>query len=162
MGNAPSQQPVSDAVSSSLSPRAQQRLSQAPTYMNFFEAAAVAPSAPASRPKKRPSTTSDKSSTRSGSSNSSGRASNNDKRVPRSTATSISNGQGSVFSEGSSTLLSSLGASTDKQQQQQQQLNKDLKLEYATIDERRYLCDPDARYFLPCDEEESDRLVIMV
>ena len=159
MGNAPSQQPMSDAVSSSLSPRAQQRLSQAPTYMNFFEAAAVAPSAPASRPKKRPSTTSDKSSTRSGSSNSSGRVSN-EKRVPRSTATSISNGQGSVFSEGSSTLLSSLGAHSDKQQQQP---NKgDFKLEYATIDERRYLCDPDARYFSPCDEEESDRLVIMV
>ena len=36
------------------------------------------------------------------------------------------------------------------------------KLDYTTIDGRRYLNHPDARFMLPIDDDESDRIVIMV
>ncbi|KAI9312875.1 S-adenosyl-L-methionine-dependent methyltransferase, partial [Dichotomocladium elegans] len=39
--------------------------------------------------------------------------------------------------------------------------DKPAKLDYTTINGRRYLTSPDARFFSPVDEDESDRLVIM-
>lgn len=147
MGNAPSQPPVSDAVASSLSPRAQQRLSQAP-YANFFEAAAVTTHPVPVRRRKRPTATnseasSTRSSVKSGSSSSVTTRTVSEKRPSRATTVR-------ALSSDSSTLISDATSLPPP------------KLDYTVLKGRRYPQYPDARFFLPCDDDESDRIVILV
>ncbi|KAI8149886.1 S-adenosyl-L-methionine-dependent methyltransferase [Fennellomyces sp. T-0311] len=152
MGNAPSQQfPINDAATSTLSARGQQRLSHAP-YVNFFEVAAVNQPPPPTRPKKKPATSMSSggrtNSSRSSSKSSQGSASSvttsarSDKRPSRSMPPRMNSG----FSD-SSTLV----PLTDPPP----------KLDFAMLDGRRYLIHPEARFFLPFDDDESDRIVIM-
>ncbi|KAG2219221.1 hypothetical protein INT45_004581 [Circinella minor] len=140
MGNAPSHpHHMSDAAVSTLSPRGQQRLShQAPSYANFFEMGAVAPAPPPSRPKKKPT-----SSSRS---------------VSSAGDRTTSSRQSSKSSQGSITLV---GTNTPNNIRKSRNDLPPPKLDYITIDGRRYLNHPEARFMLPVDDDESDRIVIM-
>jgi hypothetical protein len=35
-------------------------------------------------------------------------------------------------------------------------------MEYTTVNGRKYINTPHSRYFLPCDEDETDRLIVLV
>lgn len=147
MGNAPSQQHqqpphMSDAATQSLSRRGQQRLSQNPhnPYVNFFEMAAATHDPVVNRPPKkkqgsRSGSTSGSSSVASSSVADSSTASVN--RTPRQSATT---------SDTASTLVS-----------------HDSAQHFEYHNGRKYLSyPPSIRRYLPCDDDESDRIVIMV
>ncbi|KAI8330434.1 S-adenosyl-L-methionine-dependent methyltransferase [Chlamydoabsidia padenii] len=141
MGNTESQPALSDTVVSSLPKRTQQRLSQVhtpakkhqPSSFSFFEAAAVTQT-PAPKAPIRPS--SRKSSSAAASQSSSSKSSI-DKRTLKSP-------------------LSSIRASVISFPEIHQ-----LKLTYSDIAGRRYLTTPGTHYHLPCDDDETDRLVIL-
>lgn len=145
MGNAPSnphQHPphMSDAAAQSLSRRGQQRLSQNPynPYVNFFEMAAATPDPVVNRrPKKKPDSRSGSTSGSSSVASSSlaGSSAASVSRTPRQSATSET-----------ATLVS-----------------QDSVQHFEYHNGRKYLSyPPSIRRYLPCDDDESDRIVIMV
>ncbi|KAL0080305.1 hypothetical protein J3Q64DRAFT_1851294 [Phycomyces blakesleeanus] len=155
MGNSSSQHTqVPDAVSSTLSPNVRRRISQNPGFISFFEGTPLGKNA--NRKKSRtPSLAVSSSSTLS---------SKNDARssipplpplpnqqnqpVPQTTRSS------SGLSE-TSTLVSPLLECADSNN------NSTSDLIFEVVDGRRYLVTPGTHFYLPCDDDEADRLVIL-
>ncbi|CAO3587293.1 unnamed protein product [Absidia cylindrospora] len=141
MGNTESHPPLDDIVVSNLPKRTQQRLSQAqattarhqPSSFSFFEAAAVAKT-PAPRPI-QPSHRKPSSASPSTSSTSSSTNGNRRRPPPAPSVT-----------------RDSMNSIPEAQQ---------MKLIFAEVAGRRYLTTPGTHHHLPCDDDETDRLVIL-
>ncbi|CAO3617353.1 unnamed protein product [Cunninghamella blakesleeana] len=145
MGNTDSAPIMTETVVSNLPKKTQQRLSHAqtvkkhqPNSFSYFETAAVTR---APKPKPLPS---------SNGSNSSKKASSK-----ANSASSVKSKSSSEIRSHQSPLSSVRGSVISLPETAQ------LKLTFSTLNGRRYLTTPGTYYFLPVDDDEADRLVIL-
>ncbi|KAI8364714.1 S-adenosyl-L-methionine-dependent methyltransferase [Radiomyces spectabilis] len=154
MGNTASQQsPVPDVVSKNLSPKAQRRLSQSPYVQHFFEAAA---GAGAGMNRRKFSSTS--SSIGSNLSSLSSTRTEDNAILPRSSNRSLSTVSETGTMTPSSTTTTVVDATAVGTLSASDHV---APVEFTMQEGRRYIDSPDIQYLLPCDDDESDRLVIL-
>jgi hypothetical protein len=138
----------SEVVLASLSPQNAKKLNQL-SYPNFFEAKALG-----TIPKTHPHPAPQKRSASSGHVNSNIR-----KKEKR---------KWSSASEGSSSKSSLVDPVTPKTSRERKVINLEAnpnvntKINFEVVSGRRYQSSLGTNFFLPCDDEEADRLVIMV
>ncbi|KAG0175097.1 hypothetical protein DFQ28_005007 [Apophysomyces sp. BC1034] len=169
MGNEQSQ-PIPNVVTSNLSPKAQRRISQAPYAHSFFNMAAKAhPGAPpASRPappnlhsffEVAATTPNPHRSPRKPQSRKPSASSSTSSSYTRSTHSAASDRLPTPpISASRSTRAES---STLSPPSVKSQLSGNTMVETTMIEGRRYLSQSSARYFLPYDDDESDRLIVL-
>jgi hypothetical protein len=138
MGNQASKPPeYSEEVLASLTPRGRSKLNQM-VHHNFFEPASIT-NDPSKFNKSLPRSSSGQSTTNHNKEkrkwSSSSEESDNSYLITPATASPLSG----------STVYSS-----------------NVKTNFEVLNGRRYLSSPGSHFFLPCDDEEADRLVILV
>lgn len=146
MGNTNSRLPgeCSDEVMASLSPQSQKRLNQL-SYPNFFEAAAITP---------EPQPVSQRKGTSISASVDSNKSNKKEKRKisassEESDRLSLTPVTPPIETKNRVTHLSSSSCWNSK-------------IDFEMINGRRYQSSPGINFYLPCDDDEADRLVIMV
>lgn len=148
MGNATSRPPseCSEVVLASLSPQNAKKLNQL-AYPNFFEAAALS-LATQSDPvvKKRSASVGQVSNLDS-----------NRRKEKRKWSTSSEASQGSSLIE----PLTPPASEVSRVINLKANPNINTKISFEVLSGRRYQSSPGSHFFLPCDDEEADRLVIM-
>lgn len=152
MGNTSSRPPLecTEVVLASLSPQNVKKLNQM-AYPNFFEAAAVSLAQQSEHPK---------SQKRSASVGQISNASSNTKMKGRrkwSSSSETTSSRGTTL-----TLTDSSSTDTRRVIDLTANPNVNTKIDFEVLFGRRYQYSPGSHFFLPCDDEEADRLVIMV
>lgn len=154
MGNVSSRHPGeefdSDEVIADLPPSAQKKLNNA--YPNFFVVASLA-----TDPVKAPQKQRNPSVSHSVHSNKSGQEKQKGGR--KSSSSSSTAGSSHI-----SSVLTPLDTSSSLTESRAGEIlaNCTSKIDFETIHGRRYQISPGTHFYLPCDDDEADRLVIMV
>ena len=156
MGTVPSR-PLSensDVIFPNWSPQDSKKLNQV-AYPNFFEAASMSLATQADPvPQKRSASV--------------GQLSNNSYKKERRKWASSSEGSSTMSTHTRSPTLSSSTTTTSFGYKESQfhaitmDLKSNMKIKFEMIGGRRYQSSPGSHFFLPCDDEEADRLVVMV
>lgn len=153
MGNTSSRPPLecTEVVLASLSSQNVKKLNQM-AYPNFFEAASVSLAQQSELPKsqKRSASVGQISNASSNSAKTKGRR-------------KWSSSSETTSSRGTSTTLTNSPTSTETRRVIDLTANPNVntKIDFEVISGRRYQYSPGTHFFLPCDDEEADRLVIM-